>query len=116
MTLHRASAAGQSLRGPRTRPDHLRALPRRSGHLGIRWPREGPRRSVRQRTESCTAQHRRGIATLGRMTFFDGQVIDRELLVWTVATRRQLDRWEAAVSEIVSSGTKQQSPAARLVW
>ena len=45
--------------------------------------------------------------------YFNEHAIDRELLLWAVATRRQLDRWEACVAEIVRLG---QALPGELVW
>jgi hypothetical protein len=48
--------------------------------------------------------------------FFDELMIDRQLLLWTTATRRQLERWERCVAEIVRFGLRDSPLPGQLVW
>jgi len=48
--------------------------------------------------------------------YFDDLAIQRQLLLWVTATRRQLQRWEANVAAIVHFGLQSHEPSGRLVW
>jgi hypothetical protein len=48
--------------------------------------------------------------------YFGGLMVDRQLLFWTVTTRRQLERWEACVAEMVSLGLEGKQDPGQLVW
>jgi hypothetical protein len=46
--------------------------------------------------------------------FFSGSAIHRQVLLWVIAARRQLDRWEILVADIVSSPPAK--PDGKTVW
>jgi hypothetical protein len=48
--------------------------------------------------------------------YFGRLMVDRQLLFWTVTTRRQLERWEACVAELVSLGLRSEPEPGQLVW
>jgi hypothetical protein len=48
--------------------------------------------------------------------YFNDMMIDRQLLFWTIATRRELERWEARVAEIIRLGLQSASLPGLLVW
>src|SRR5829696_7954983 len=43
-------------------------------------------------------------------------MVNRQRLVWTVATRRQLERWERIVADIVLEGFADRQPDGADVW
>jgi hypothetical protein len=48
--------------------------------------------------------------------YFGRLMVDRQLLFWTVTTRRQLERWEVCVAELVSLGLQSKPEPGQLVW
>jgi len=47
--------------------------------------------------------------TAASPSYFNDMMIDRQLLFWTIATRRELERWEARVAEIIRLGLQSTS-------
>jgi hypothetical protein len=48
--------------------------------------------------------------------YFGRLIVDRQLLFWTVTTRRQLERWEVCVAELVRLGLHSKPEPGQLVW
>jgi hypothetical protein len=48
--------------------------------------------------------------------YFDGTMVNRQRLVWTVATRRQLERWEPLVAAAVLASFEDRKLAGADVW
>lgn len=48
--------------------------------------------------------------------YFEGLMVDRQLLFWTITTRRQLEQWEASLAEIISLGLQSNQPAGQQIW
>jgi hypothetical protein len=43
-------------------------------------------------------------------------MVDRQLLFWAITTRRQLERWEVCVAEIISLDLQSHKPPGQLTW
>lgn len=50
------------------------------------------------------------------MNYFDGTMINRQRLLWTVATRRQLERWEPFVATAVFLGSSNRHLDDSRIW
>lgn len=48
--------------------------------------------------------------------YFDERMINRQRLLWTVATRRQLERWEPIVAAVLLGSFGKREPAGADVW
>ncbi len=48
--------------------------------------------------------------------YFDAATVNRQRLLWTVATRRQLERWQPIVARVVRGGFEGRSPTGADVW
>jgi hypothetical protein len=48
--------------------------------------------------------------------YFDGPTVNRQLLLWTIATRRQLERWEPLVAANVATGFGGRSLTEAEIW
>jgi hypothetical protein len=48
--------------------------------------------------------------------YFDELMVNRQRLLWVIATRRQLERWEPIVAEIVREGMAGHPPDGADVW
>jgi hypothetical protein len=48
--------------------------------------------------------------------YFEGLMVDRQLLFWTIATRRLLEQWEASVAEIISLELQSKPEPGQLIW
>jgi hypothetical protein len=48
--------------------------------------------------------------------YFDARMLNRQRLLWSVATRRQLERWEPLVAAYLRASLAGQPPDAGLVW
>lgn len=48
--------------------------------------------------------------------YFSPHVVHREVLVWVLATRRQLDRWETLVASLLRSHLRGRREPSREVW
>lgn len=51
-----------------------------------------------------------------RDTYFDDHMTARQILFWSVTTRRQLDRWGACVAEALRCANDHSQPPGELVW
>jgi hypothetical protein len=48
--------------------------------------------------------------------YFDPGMCNRQRLLWAIATRRQLERWEGIVAPIVREGLANRQPGGAAVW
>jgi hypothetical protein len=48
--------------------------------------------------------------------YFERLMLDRQILFWAITTRRQLERWEACVAEIISLHLQSNKPPGQLTW
>jgi hypothetical protein len=48
--------------------------------------------------------------------YFDGTMVNRQRLLWTVATRRQLERWERIVADVVLESLADRQADGADVW
>jgi hypothetical protein len=48
--------------------------------------------------------------------YFAGEMRLRQTLLWVVATRQALDRWEADIAALVRLGLQREQPSGSLVW
>lgn len=48
--------------------------------------------------------------------YFSPAMQDRTLMIWSIACRRQLERWEPLVAEYLRLTLANESPSGRLVW